>query len=273
MNKINKLGKVNIYHAAFQDFITSFTYWRIFCVMGINDIRTRYIRSRIGQFWITIALSLNICTLGIVWTYLFKMPAREYIPFLSVGTIFWTFLSTCITEGANIFISSASFIKELNIPKLSYINGLFVRNLIILFHNLIVLIPIYLIFSLPLYLSAMLYSFFGFFLMILFLFPIVVFVGILSLRFRDFVNIITSFVQMIFYITPVMWKISFMPESIHKYMILNPLTVFLSITRDPLLFTEVPREYYLAAYIYILTAWFITSFFFVNYRSRIAYWV
>lgn len=258
---------------AWCDFIASFASWRIFCMIGVNDIRKRYTRSKIGQFWLTLSLAINIATLGVVWSYLFKMPTKEYMPFLAVGTIFWTYISSCIIEGANLYISSASYLRELNIPKLSYVNSLFVRNFIILFHNLIVLIPVFLFCAASISIKATLLSLLGFVLTSLFLMPVIMLLSLLSLRFRDFPNIIASLMQITFYVTPVMWKVSLMPERFHHYLILNPFAVFLSICREPLLGTEIASEYWIAALIYAVLAWAIAFPFFSKFKARIVYWL
>src|SRR5437016_554021 len=39
--------------AAGSDLLRGFTDWRMWLLLGMNDIRQRYQRSRIGQFWIT----------------------------------------------------------------------------------------------------------------------------------------------------------------------------------------------------------------------------
>jgi lipopolysaccharide transport system permease protein len=258
---------------AWCDLINSFVYWRIFCIIGINDIRKRYARSKIGQFWLTLSLAINIGTLGVVWSYLFKMPIVEYLPFLAGGTIFWTYISSCIIEGSNLYITSSSYLRELNISKLTYVNSLFVRNIVVLGHNLLVLIPIYLFFSIPVSITYILFSMLGLLVTSIFLFPVIMFISLVSLRFRDLPNIITSLMQIIFYVTPVMWKINLMPEKFHKYFIFNPFAVFLSICRDSLFATTISNEYWLAATLYIALAWLVAFIFFSRFRARIVYWL
>jgi ABC-type polysaccharide/polyol phosphate export permease len=258
---------------AWHDLINSFVYWRIFGVIGINDIKKRYSRSRIGQFWLTISLAINIFTLGIVWSYLFKMPIAQYLPFLAAGTIFWTYLSACIIEGTNLYITSSSYLRELNIPKLTYLNSLIVRNVIVLGHNILVLIPIYFFFSIPISIINIIFSVIGLIITSIFLFPVIIFVSLLSLRFRDLSNIIASTMQIMFYITPIMWKVNLMPERFQPYIILNPFAVFLSICRDPLFSINIPISYWLAAIIYTILAWLVAFPFFSKFRARIVYWI
>ena len=277
MNQTQKLQQ----HSVFKSNLTkawvvlteSFTHWRISCTIGISDIRKRYARSKLGQFWLTMSLAINIATLGVVWAYLFKMPISEYLPFIAVGTIFWTYISSCIVEGANLYIASAIYLRELNIPKLTYVSSLFIRNFIVLGHNLLVLIPVYFFCSIPISLTNIIFSIIGLIITSIFLFAVTIFISLVSLRFRDLPNIIASLMQIIFYVTPIIWKVSLMPEKLHRYFVLNPFAVFLSICRDPLFGIKVPMEYWCAAIFYILLSWLFAFPFFSRFRARIIYWL
>ncbi len=256
-----------------KDFINSFVYWRIFCLIGINDIRKRYARSKLGQFWLTLSLAINIASLSLVWSFLLKIPIVEYLPYFASSIIIWNYMSTCLIEGVNVYISSASYLKELDIPKLAYVNALFVRNIIILGHNLLVLIPIWLVCNMPFGLLNFLLSICGFILTCLFLLAVVMLVSIIGLRFRDFPNIVVSLLQIIFYISPVMWKIELLPEKFGCYLILNPFAVFLSLCREPLLNHNVAGSYWLAGVIYSILVWLIAFPLFSRFRCRIVYWL
>lgn len=256
-----------------NDLSSSFVSWRIFCMLGSNDIKKRYGRSKIGQFWLTISLAINIGVMGVVWTYLFKIPIKEYLPSLATGTIIWAYISGCILEGTNVYVNSAAYIQALNLPKLTYINSLFVRNIIVLLHNLIVLVPIFLFFSLSITFSNICAFIIGFVLTTISLYPTIMILSLIGLRFRDFANIMASLMQIIFYLTPIMWKVNLMPIRFQAYLIFNPFAVFLSLCRDPLFSTPIPNSYWLAATIYIILAWIIALPFFSTFKSRIAYWL
>ena len=75
---------------ALKDFIHSFKYWRIFCLIGANEIRKRYSRSSLGQLWLTISLAINISVMGFIWSSLFKVPIHDYLPYVAAGLVFWT---------------------------------------------------------------------------------------------------------------------------------------------------------------------------------------
>ena len=57
--------------------------WRIWHLMGTSELRRRYARSRLGQFWLTLSTAITVVTLGAVW---------------SLPKIAWAVL-VCVLEG------------------------------------------------------------------------------------------------------------------------------------------------------------------------------
>lgn len=258
---------------AWKDFISSFSHWRIFCLIGLIDIKIRYARSKFGQFWITLSLAIQICTMGVVWSYLFKIQPGEYIPYLATSLVLWNFSVASITDGASAYITYTHYLKELTVPKLSYINAVMVKNMVILLHNIPILAAIYIYYSVDISLGALSTAILGFSILFLFLYLIIIPLSLLCLRFRDFPNIINSLVQVVMYLTPIMWKVETAPEEIREYLALNPANVFISLCRDPLLGIKLDLGYELAAAICLVIAFALASVTFTKCRSRIVYWL
>src|ERR1044072_1167162 len=72
---------------AARDIRESFARWQLWWLLGLNDIRQRYRRSRLGQTWITLSLVATIAAIGITYSTLFRMNIREYLPFLTINLL------------------------------------------------------------------------------------------------------------------------------------------------------------------------------------------
>jgi ABC-type polysaccharide/polyol phosphate export permease len=59
-------------------------------------------------------------------------------------------------------------------------------------------------------------------------------IALICVRYRDIVQIITTWFTVLFFITPVMWKPDFLPGDLHLIVEFNPLAQFLEILRNPL---------------------------------------
>src|SRR5580698_7545493 len=81
---------------AWRDVSVGLTDWRVWLLLGMNDIRQRYRRSRLGQFWITLAMAITIVTLGFLYSYLFHLRLTEYLPYLGTSFVVWGLLSSIV---------------------------------------------------------------------------------------------------------------------------------------------------------------------------------
>ncbi len=75
-----------------NDLVSALKSFHIITMMGGQDIRQRYKRSRLGPFWITISMAVMITTMGLVFGNLFKTDVKEFLPFLTLGLIIWSFI-------------------------------------------------------------------------------------------------------------------------------------------------------------------------------------
>src|SRR5476651_1306074 len=51
-------------------------------MLGWQDIKQRYKRSKVGPFWLTISMGVMIATIGLVFGNLFSSPMADFLPFL-----------------------------------------------------------------------------------------------------------------------------------------------------------------------------------------------
>src|SRR6478609_5901458 len=61
--------------------------WPMWSTVGWNDIRQRYRRSVLGPLWITLSMAVLIGSLGIIYSQVFRMDVKTYLPFLCLGFV------------------------------------------------------------------------------------------------------------------------------------------------------------------------------------------
>jgi len=259
-------------HSAWKDMRNGATSWRMWVLLGMNDIRQRYRRSRLGQFWITLAMLINIASLGALYSYLFKRPITEYLPYLGVGIVVWGLISALVLEACSVFISSEGYMRQVPLPKTVLVHRMLVRNSIVFLHNLIILPPLFIIFAVPIEWRTLL-AFVGIAVILLNGIWAGLLLGTICARFRDLPQIVASLMQVAFYLTPVMWERSQLPERLSWIYNLNPFQCFLSIVRDPLL-GHVPTLLTWKIVGAVTFAGFaVAILFFSRFRARIVYWL
>ena len=78
---------------AIADVIDGAKLWRLAWMLGWFDIRLRYRGSMLGPFWLTLSTGVMIAALGLLYSQLFKIALREYLPFLAISQILWSFIA------------------------------------------------------------------------------------------------------------------------------------------------------------------------------------
>lgn len=110
----------------------------------------------------------------------------------------------------------------------------FAKNMIMLAHNSVVLVVV-LIFLPPSQLGMLLLVPIGLFAVIGNMLWIGMVMAILSARFRDVPQIVANFIQVAFFISPIIWKADMLSEKNRYVADLNPLYHLVEVVRTPLL--------------------------------------
>jgi ABC-2 type transport system permease protein len=271
--------------------------------LGWQDIKQRYRRSVLGPLWITISQGVLALGLGLLYSQLFKLYLPTFLPFIVTGFIVWGFISGCLTEGMETFVANEGLIRHLPAPLTVYALRTVWRQTLILAHNLIIYAIIVVIFvgvlDHPYELddgkcdavsSAICHPGFGwyslsaipaFVLLAVNAGWVTLFLGVISTRFRDFPQLVGSIIQLMFYMTPIVWPIDQLytgggRDSVSwalPFVYLNPFYHFVQIVRAPLIGQAVNWWSWVVVGGITVIGWALALLVLRNYRSRVSYWV
>jgi lipopolysaccharide transport system permease protein len=240
--------------------------------MAWQDIRQRYRGSMLGPFWVTINMGLMVGLLSSVYGRLFGAEQTEYIPFLALGLLTWQWMSQTATESTLVFIAANRYIKQTRLPITLLIFRLLARNLIVLAHNFVIYLIVIVVVGLrPGWTSLLAIP--GLLLGVICMFWISMLFGMLSARFRDFPQIITSLIQVVFYVTPILWQPSQLGSKRYVLVDFNPVYYFIEIVRSPLMGHLPPAGFWKVTVLITLAMTIIVFPIFRRFRGRVAYWV
>ncbi len=98
--------------------------------------------------------------------------------------------------------------------------------------------------------------------------------AVLCARYRDLPQIVASVLQVVFYVTPIMWMPSHLPHTAALYLLnLNPCYHLLQVVRQPIL-GEAPTELnWLVSVAMAVCGWLAALIVYGRYKRRIAYWL
>jgi ABC-2 type transport system permease protein/lipopolysaccharide transport system permease protein len=239
--------------------------------MAMQDIKLRYRGSLLGPFWLTLSMVIMIAAMGLIYARMFNMEITHYLPFLTVGLVIWTFISTVITDSCQTFLSAQSVITQVRMPFSIHAWRIVYRNLIVMAHNIVIVPLVMLLFEVPISWRAIvilpalvILAINGVWVSIL--------LGMISARYRDVPPIVASIVQVLFFVTPIFWPLEAV-GAWKEVLSFNPLFAAIDVVRAPLL-GNAPLGYSWTVLLTVTAVGCLGTFgLFARFRTRIAYWI
>jgi lipopolysaccharide transport system permease protein len=247
--------------------------WRLIHLLGVSNLRSRYARSSLGQAWLTISLLIQLLSTGLVWSVLWHMPVREFLPYMAVSQIIYQFLAMVIQDATSLFISD----KRLYInQRLSFFTSIFsnvYKSAIVFAHNLTI-IGLFVFFYPGHTNTWMLFLMLGFLpILLVFLVASSYVIASICTRYRDLIQVVMSLMNISFLLTPIMWKLTYVPEHLRGYLFINPFTAFLEVFRNPLLGIDINVWAYYSIGFWTTLALLMMVYLHRRFENRIIYWV
>lgn len=245
-------------------------FWRTFAA---NEIASRYRRSRLGQFWITLSVAIFIIVIGGLYRGIFDADRGTYFAYFAVGYIVWILISDTISRSCSLFVSNKTFLLQRATPVSVFSYRLVLIEIYTFAHHLVILPPIFLYLGLWPGIGGLVQSLLGLVLIVYVAFWTSLVLGIAALRYRDLAPISQSLVRMAFFATPIIWVERDLGGFGEVVNTLNPFRYFLTLVRAPLLREPVAMSDYAVslglAALLTLAALALLE----RTRSRITYWL
>lgn len=209
--------------------------------LTLADLRAKYRRSLLGILWAMLQPLALTLLLSFVMGKLFKIPILEYIPFIFSGLIVWEFIASSTVAGCNALVNAEIYIKQYTHPLAIYPLRHVLSSLITLTFALLGLLiliaawrPLNLIMLPAVVFLAMP-------LLLIWAWPLAIIVAWVGTVFRDLQQLVTIFLQALWYISPVFFQPKlFYQANLHFLVDANPIYHVLNLFRMPLLDGQLP---------------------------------
>lgn len=221
------------------DYGSVFTRWNTWALMANQDISMRYRRSFLGPFWLSMAMAAMVLGIGFLYAEIQNQPFAEFLTYLGCGLLAWTFIQTSTVEACQSVIENEHHLRNLALPIPLLSARMTYRNLVVFAHNAVVIVVMLSLVGKPLTPTAFL-SLFGLLLYIPFALFMGALLGPICARFRDLAQVVSTVMQILFFLTPIIW----VPHSGMSRPIIyeaNPFYHLLEIVRAPML-GEAPSQ-------------------------------
>lgn len=220
--------------------------YRHFIVAAVRgEFKSRVARSRIGMLWfvlhpLAMALIYVLILSEVLGAKLGNIDKTGgYAVYLLAGVAVWTLFSEILNRCIGIFIEYSSALKKINFPRICLpfivIGGAVITHLILLIaimaiiaffgfyptYNWIFLIPVLLI-------AVILAAGLG------------ILLGVMNVFARDVAQVMQVIMNMWFWLTPIVYTLDIVPESIRAYIYINPATSIVSGYQQVIVYEQMP---------------------------------
>jgi ABC-2 type transport system permease protein/lipopolysaccharide transport system permease protein len=259
--------------AWFADLSDALAAWPVWTRIAMMDISSRHRRFLLGMLWVPLGMAIFVFALGYVYSYLRGHAYAEFTPYLAASMIFWTIIHSSVTQGMSVFTSMGKHMANVRLPFHYYVLKVAFENM----YTALLTSPVYIFCLLFFDVSVTTSVFLLFPALVIFIissFSTLVFIGLLSLRFRDIKEPMSNFMRLMFLVTPVIWMVSQRAGSKRAAFVdYNPFYHYLEIARAPLLGYAPSMMNWIVSGSACLVLTLAASILMMRWRSKIHYWV
>jgi len=195
----------------------------------VKDFKVRYKGRILGYAWALLTPLLFASIFNFVFQHIIRFEIADYPLFLVSGLFAWQWFSNSVSGGAGCFLQNSSLIKKLNFPRYLIPLSVVLIDALHFALALPIILVLLLVWGKPVYYHAWWY---GLPLVALtqlgIIYGATLCVASLNTVLRDVDKIVTLLVTMLFYLTPVFYPLSVVPEDILQLIRLNPMTGVIS---------------------------------------------
>lgn len=229
-------------------------FWPVVHNMVVTELRVRYQRSMLGFLWTLLHPILMMTILSVVFSQLFGVKLQDFAIYLFAGMMPWGFLQSSLNDASVCIIHSEGLIRKIYIPKLVFPLAKVLINLVTFLLSLVALFLLLKPLGAPIS-FAMLALPFAIGLFLMFTLGLSLIVATANTFFRDAAHLVTVFLQAWYYATPIIYKITNIPEAYRWRFWLNPVYPFIRMFQSILTYGEWPelRTFLMAALMAVLS--------------------
>jgi lipopolysaccharide transport system permease protein len=214
--------------------------------MVIKDIKARYAGSLFGPLWIIVTPLYQI----LLYTFLFSTILRirfdegagtsSFVVYLLAGMIPWLFFSEATTRGVSAFIDNAHIIKKVKFPVEVCVATVIISSAV----TFLVYMIFY--FAMLIVMGVLKFQTVALFLLpvgiqVLLILGLSFGLGSLAVFFRDIATITGMALNLVFFLTPIVYPATAIPERLRGFFNINPFYFIVEMSRSVLVRGEVPN--------------------------------
>ncbi|MFV3126355.1 ABC transporter permease [Niveispirillum sp. KHB5.9] len=258
--------------AALSDMMRGLASWRIWLTLAMGDVRQKYRGSILGPLWVTISMAAFTVGIGAVYANLFNIDIHAYLPHVAIGMVTWTLITGLVNESCTALIGAEGYLRQMRLPQTVFVYRVVARNAVVLLHHALIIVGVLIWFAVPVSPVDVLLAVLALLLLLVTGYGWGLALACICMRFRDVAQIVATLITGAFFITPVLWKGSFLADG-HPALRYNPFYYLVEILRQPLTTGHSDPLHWLVSVFIALSGLLVGLLIFRASRPRVAYWI
>ena len=224
------------------DFGVLWSYRELIWNFAINDIKIKHRNSFLGFWWTVLEPLLLLAILYFVFTYINVKPIENFVVYLFIGLIFWSFFTRSTNFGVVSIIQKSQVFKKIYLPReipaisscvtagILFLVELGILSLFLaIFHVIpgttIILLPVIILIE------------------AVFAFGISLPLSTINAVRNDIHRLWTVIIHGGFFLMPIFYSYDNIPENVRNLLSLIPMTQIIVMARDVIMYNNWPSAY------------------------------
>lgn len=223
--------------------------------LSIVELKLRFTGTVLGFLWSVLEPLIQLLIMYVIFTAI-RAREEDFMIYLFSGLIMVHLFSRGTTQGMNSLFSKKSIIISINIPKAVFPFSVILTNIymflidIAIFFMFVVILDFKL--SLTIIFLPLIYG-----LLIVLITGISLLLSVTRIFFTDIRAIWGIVTLSLIFITPVFWRLETIPSELARILLLNPLALLMTMSRDVIMFNTIPSN---QVFLYAIISCFVILF-------------
>jgi len=208
------------------DFKELWRYRELFYFLAWRDIKVRYKQTALGIAWAVLQPFIMMVVFSTIFGKVAGIPSDNtpYPIFVYTGLLLWNVFSSSLSSASSSLVNSAMIIQKVYVPKVIIPAATIIVSLVDFFFAFLVLAGIMVYYGFVPKFAGL------FFLPLVLSITVVVSLGLgwflsaFNVKYRDVRYILPFFIQLLIFVTPVIYPASIVPAAYRWILALNPMT-------------------------------------------------
>jgi homopolymeric O-antigen transport system permease protein len=187
-----------------------------------RDMKLRYKRSVLGIVWSLLNPLLQLLIFYFVFGILLPLSVPHYVSFLFIGVLAWNWFQTSLVFATCAIVDNRELIRRPGFP-IAILPTVTVSSHLVHFLIAIPILLICVVFDVGRITSAIAALPLVIALQFIWILSLAYFVATLHVRFRDTQYLLSVLLQLLFFLTPIFYDMTFIPEPYRSLLSLNPM--------------------------------------------------